>query len=156
MWSWQGEHIVELATRLKGTSNSRHKPQFGLFSDERSVFCTEIVDDGSLYARCAVPFLFADIILNWVEIAFRSCGLQYLEHLVLSKAQVIVLFQVVLNLSYGFFIHLVSIDIAEQWRKGNVVLAEGVKANLTEILIMRENHPKIANGLQCVPLSING
>ena len=55
-----------------------------------------------------------------------------------------------------FFIHLVPIDVAEQRRKGDVVLAEGVKANLTEILIMCENHPKIADGLQGVPLSISG
>lgn len=156
LWPWQSEHIVELTTRLKGTSNSCHKPQLSLFSDERSVLCTKIVDDGSLNARCAVPFLFADIILNWVEIALRSGSLQHLEHFVLGKSQVIVLFQVVLNLPYGFFIYLVPIDVAEQWRKGDVVLAEGVKANLTEILIMCENHPKIADGLQSVPLSISG
>lgn len=40
--------------------------------------------------------------------------------------------------------------------KGDIILAEGVKANLTEILIMCENHPKIADGLQGVPLSISG
>ena len=147
MWSWQGEHIVEFATRLKGTSNSSHKPKFSLFSDERSVFCTKIVDDGCLDARCAIPFLFADIVLNRIEVALRSCGLQYLKYLVLREAQVIFLFQVVLYLPNGLLIHLVAIDIAEQWRKGNIVLAESVKANLTEILIMRENHSKIANGL---------
>ena len=94
--------------------------------------------------------------MNWVEIALRSGSLQHLEHFVLGKSQVIVLFQVVLNLPYGFFIYLVPIDVAEQWRKGDVVLAKGVKSNLTEILIMRENHPKIADGLQGVPLSISG
>ena len=156
MWPWQSEHIVELTTRLKGTSNSCHKPQFGLFSDEWCIFRTEVINDGSLNARCAIPFLLTDVVLHWVEVALGSRGLQYLEHFVLGKSQVIVLFQVVLNLPYGFFIYLVPIDVAEQWRKGDVVLAEGVKANLTEILIMCENHPKIADGLQSVPLSISG
>ena len=65
------------------------------------------------------------------------------------------LLQIVLNLSYRHLIHFIAVDIEEQRREGDVVLTEGVEADLTQVLIVGEDGPVVANALRQIAFVVN-
>ena len=64
------------------------------------------------------------------------------------------LLQIVLNLSYRLLIHLVAVDVEKQRREGDVVLTEGIEANLAQVLIVSEDGPVVADALCQITLVV--
>lgn len=80
---------------------------------------------------------------------------QYLKRLALRQPQLVCLLQVILYFPDRFLIYLSAIHILKPLAKRKVVLAEGVKLNLAQLFIMRENDSEVADGLGYVAVAFH-